>query len=328
MGGRQLAGMTNGTDMLSFAYNEKGLRTEKTVNNVTRKYIWNGSQLMADIGPNDALYFHYNSGDDMVGYTYKTANGETQCVFVKNLQGDVEKVLDAETGTVLASYSYDAWGNVLTVAGDMAGVNPIRYRGHFFDQETGLYYGLSRYYDPVTGRWINSDSYLNSSSEVLGTNMFAFCSNNSVIKTDTTGHNSESIVAEWVSSMWALTLLDGPLPMGDIIYFGGICVLGFYTLYLWQCSAPCPPSVLSSTETETPDVDYPGDDPTKAPSDDYEWRGNPPQGGKEGGYANKNGKDSWHPDLDHEGDVGPHWDYNDGNGNQWRVFPDGRIEPK
>ncbi len=52
-GGRQLAGMTDGTDTLSFAYNEKGLRTEKTVNNVTREYVWNGSQLMADIGPND-----------------------------------------------------------------------------------------------------------------------------------------------------------------------------------------------------------------------------------------------------------------------------------
>ena len=81
-------------------------------------------------------------------------------------------------------------------------------------------------------------------------------------------------------------------------------------------------------EPEEPDVEYPGNDPTKAPSDDYEWRGKPPQGGKQGGYANKKGKDSWHPDLDHEGDIGPHWDYNDGNGNQWRVFPDGHIKLK
>ena len=140
--------MTDGTDTLSFAYNEKGLRTEKTVNNVTREYIWNGSQLMADIGPNDAFYFHYNSSGEMVGCTYRTAGGETQCIFVKNLQGDVEKVLDAETGAVLASYSYDAWGNILTATGDMESVNPIRYRGYYLDAETGLYYLHSRYYDP------------------------------------------------------------------------------------------------------------------------------------------------------------------------------------
>ncbi len=98
--------MTDGTDTLSFAYNEAGLRTEKTVGSATRKYIWNESQLLADVGPDDAFYFHYNSGGDMLGYMYKTANAETECILVKNQQGDVERIIGTD-GSVLAAYSYD-----------------------------------------------------------------------------------------------------------------------------------------------------------------------------------------------------------------------------
>ncbi len=156
-GGRQLAGMTNGTDTLSFAYNEGGLRTEKTVNNVTRSYVWNSSQLLVDRGIDDTLYFHYNANGEMIGYTRKTASGETECFLVKNQQGDVEKVIAAD-GTVLAAYTYDAWGNILSSTGSLANANPIRYRGYYFDSETGLYYLHSRNYDPQPGRFIRAIS--------------------------------------------------------------------------------------------------------------------------------------------------------------------------
>ena len=75
-----------------------------------------------------------------------------------------------------------------------------------------------------------------------------------------------------------------------------------------------------------PDVTFPGYDPTKAP-DGYEWKGPDPAGGKRGGYKNQkpNFRDSWHPDLDHGGDIEPHWDYNDIFGRKWRVFPN-KIE--
>ena len=38
---------------------------------------------------------------------------------------------------------------------DLANINPFRYRGYVYDSETGLYYLKSRYYDPVTGRFLN-----------------------------------------------------------------------------------------------------------------------------------------------------------------------------
>ena len=153
---------------LSFAYNDAGLRTEKTVNGSTRRYIWNSSQLMADVGAADAFYFHYSSGGELIGYTYKTAEAETECILVKNQQGDVERVISAD-GTILAAYTYDAWGNVLTAEGILAQQNPIRYRSYYFDTETSLYYLQSRYYDPAIGRFINADGCVTTNFSALHT---------------------------------------------------------------------------------------------------------------------------------------------------------------
>ncbi len=164
---------------------------------------------MADIGPNDAFYFHYNSSGEMVGYTYKTAGGETQCVFVKNLQGDVEKVLNVETGAVLASYTYDAWGNVLTAAEAMAGINPIRYRGYYFDIETNLFYLQSRYYDSQIGRFINADAMIEGGL-TTGINTFAYCFSNPVKSSDPKGfRQTEDIFDGHVSSIQSHTLYNG-----------------------------------------------------------------------------------------------------------------------
>ena len=188
-GGRQLASMQKDGTTLSFAYNDAGLRTEKTVNGATRRYIWNSSQLMADVGASDAFYFHYSSGGELIGYTYKTAEAETECILVKNQQGDVERVISAD-GTVLASYTYDAWGNVLTAEGILAQQNPIRYRGYYFDTETSLYYVSSRYYDSNIGRWISADApeTLTADFENLTQyNLFAYCFNNPVNTSDETG---------------------------------------------------------------------------------------------------------------------------------------------
>ena len=222
VGGRQLAGMTDGTDTLGFAYNEKGLRTEKTVNNVTRKYIWNDSQLITDIGPADAFYFRYNSGGDMLGYRYKAGNTETECVFVKNQQGDVERILDAGTGTVLASYTYDAWGKVLASDGDLANDNPIRYRGYYFDTETELYYIGSRYYDPEVCRFINADDVTNlgANGDFASTNLFAYCGNNPVYRFDPEGTDWHTAFKVGVAVFLVGALVLATLPFSGPLLAG------------------------------------------------------------------------------------------------------------
>ena len=96
-------------------------------------------------------------------------------------------------GAVVVEYKYDAWGNhEATVADEtyvaLAEINPFRYRGYYFDEETGLYFLQTRYYDPVVGRFISRDSIEYAAPEIIcGLNLYAYCGNNPVMLTDETG---------------------------------------------------------------------------------------------------------------------------------------------
>ena len=105
-----------------------------------------------------------------------------------NLQGDVVGLYNT-SGQEFVTYTYDPWGKPLSATGisPLLIANPFRYRGYVYDDDTGLYYCNSRYYDPETGRWINADGQLNTDA-VLGYNMYAYCYNNPVILNDTTGN--------------------------------------------------------------------------------------------------------------------------------------------
>ena len=91
------------------------------------------------------------------------------------------------SGTSVAEYSYNAWGKVLSATGTMAAINPIRYRGYYFDSDSGLYYVSSRYYNPEVGRWINADNRFDVGAGFAGYNLFAYCANNPVILFDPEG---------------------------------------------------------------------------------------------------------------------------------------------
>ena len=107
-----------------------------------------------------------------------------------NAQGDVMGLRN-DSGNSVVQYTYDSWGKLLSTTGTMAGFinpyNPFRYRGYFYDEETGLYYLNSRYYDPETGRFINADGYVSTGQGLLGTNMFAYCENNPANRHDMGG---------------------------------------------------------------------------------------------------------------------------------------------
>ena len=117
--------------------------------------------------------------------------------YVLNLQGDVTELID-QSGTVYASYEYDAWGNILSATGtSWKDVNPLRYRGYYYDAESGFYYLQSRYYDPALGRFLNADSYGSTGTGFLGYNMFAYCCNSPTSVVDHSGQRPE--IEDWGS---------------------------------------------------------------------------------------------------------------------------------
>ena len=95
------------------------------------------------------------------------------------------------SGNRVVEYTYDAWGKLISITGTLAtslgADNPFRYRGYYYDTETGLYYLMTRYYDPEVCRFISADVYMTTGQGVLGGNMWAYCGNNPVVRYEVQG---------------------------------------------------------------------------------------------------------------------------------------------
>ena len=194
--GRRLDGATLGTKQMTFTYNDAGLRTSKTVNNVTTEYFYSGSLLIAQQTGDEILMFYYDASGSPLGFQYRNgayASGVwDKYIYEKNIQGDIVAIYNG-VGTKLVTYRYDAWGIATTNyynsgASTGAGKNPLTYRGYYYDSDLGFYYLQSRYYDAAIGRFINADSYLSTGTGLIGYNMYAYCNNNPVMYTDPSGH--------------------------------------------------------------------------------------------------------------------------------------------
>ena len=194
--GRSLATASDGTTSLSFTYDASGLRTSKTVGSTTYRYYYAGGKLMRMTWGGNTIDFFY----DESGLPYAMKHNGTVYYYVTNLQGDVMRVVNA-SGTVVASYDYDPYGKVLSATGTLANVNPLRYRGYVYDQETGFYYLNSRYYDPAVGRFISADNYPTTGQGLNGNNMFAYCGNNPVSRQDDGGEFWNIVIGAGVGAV-------------------------------------------------------------------------------------------------------------------------------
>ena len=191
--GRELASLTKNGVTASYLYDESGLRTKKTVGGVVTNYHVINGVLYGEYTGSHRLLYMFDEAGTRYSFLY---NGSTY-YYVFNGQGDVIGITDGY-GNMLARYTYDAWGKPLTItdgagadvsgnASHIANVNPFRYRGYYYDKESGLYYVGSRYYDPQTGRFINADGYVSTGQGLTGNNMFAYCGNDPINRSDPSG---------------------------------------------------------------------------------------------------------------------------------------------
>ena len=178
--GRQLQKMQKAGVTAEFVYNADGLRVQKTVNGVATKYTLHGKNIVHMTSGTDELHFFYDAQNRPAVVVY---NGAAYA-YVKSLQGDIVAILD-ENGNTVVSYGYDAWGAPLWCTGELAEtlgkVQPFRYRGYVFDEETGLYYLRSRYYNPGWGRFVNADNM------IAELNLFTYCKDSPILLYDPNG---------------------------------------------------------------------------------------------------------------------------------------------
>ena len=185
--GLQLTGVGGN---ISYSYDKDGIRQTKTVGTAITQYYYNGNVLMGTYDGTNKLLFSYDEQSNVVAVNY---NG-TYYYYLRDGQGNIIKLIDGNGATVV-SYSYDPWG-ACTTSGTMAStlgtLNPFRYHGYVYDEETGWYYLSSRYYNPEVGRYLSADTLSLTGQGVLGYNMYAYCLNNPTTNYDPSGSLSFS----------------------------------------------------------------------------------------------------------------------------------------
>ena len=228
--GRNLSSITRNGNTVAFGYASDGSRISKTVNGVTTTYYYVGGRLYGELTGNNKLIYLYDNTDSPYGYIYN----DTSYYYERNAQGDVVG-LYYQNGTKIANYTYDAWGNILSITNQygedvtsqprhQGNLNPIRYRGYHYDAEIGLYWLATRFYDPNLGRFVNADGVVAGNSDsVQGYNQYAYCFNNPVNTADSSGcwpewlkgikQCVEKIIDEFISKAREILTVEYDVPI-------------------------------------------------------------------------------------------------------------------
>ena len=197
-------------------------------------------------------FTHETTSKEIIDGIEKDVKKSTQYIYRKNIQGDITHIYDT-LGNLHATYTYDAWGNhkvydnngvditanmlynndinasdseevksnkldELAKRSHIGNINPIRYRGYYYDVESNLYYLNTRYYDPAIGRFINADEITildETRSQIHGLNLYMYCGNNPVGMIDPSGRLPE----------WLKWLSVGLAVIGAVLVVGAITVL-------------------------------------------------------------------------------------------------------
>lgn len=155
--GNALASVSNGKN-IQYSYDHAGHRIKKVVDGAVTQMCYAGDLLVSErTGSEKTLWYRYDSsGNSGRADLWRVRSICT----LRNAQNDIIGLLDKD-GKVVVRYTYDSWGQVVKIEGtlkDKVGArNPFRYKGYYYDVETGLYYCRSRYYDPAIRRFISAD---------------------------------------------------------------------------------------------------------------------------------------------------------------------------
>ena len=202
--GRRLTRFSLTDEDYDYKYNDQGLRIQKKNNHMTTwDYTYDGDKLIYESSPYGKLNFLYDENNMLYGFIKD--NTEKYLYIRDNLQNII--AITSLSGEIVVKYAYDAWGKLLSTTGSLAStigaLNPFKYKGYYYDQESGMYYCKSRYYVPDWCRWLNADCPSELKIEnVTELNLFAYCNNNPII-----GYDPNGLFNWWKLAAIALTVV-------------------------------------------------------------------------------------------------------------------------
>ena len=222
--GRQLQSMSRSGEAVTFVYNSDGLRVQKIATSTgTTKYSMHGRNLVhLTNGSGDSLHFFYDAQNKPAIVEF---NGAAYA-YLYNQQDNIIGLVD-NAGVQVVSYSYDAWGQIINTTGSLANtlgkLNPFKYRGYIYDEETGLYYLRSRYYNPDLCRFINADDVesMGADGDINGYQLFIYCMNDPVNLKDEAGSWS---LPNWAKIAISAAIIIGAAVVATVATGGVACI--------------------------------------------------------------------------------------------------------
>ena len=180
--GRRLVRWTYGGGYYDYVYNDQGLRIQKRdYRGVAWNYTYDGDKLIRETSINGTLDFLYDEYGNLYGLV---KDNSEKYLYIRDSLQNILGIADIN-GKIVVKYNYDAWGTVSitqdTSSSGIGSLNPFRYKGYYYDGESGMYYCKTRYYVPLWGRWLNADSPKNlvvTNANMI--NFYGYCSNNPI----------------------------------------------------------------------------------------------------------------------------------------------------
>ena len=194
--GRRLSIVEIGTKKYLYKYDSLGQRVIKEEGNNKERYQYQDGRIKQVEKEGEYSLIYSYSSNGIIQSVSEISNKDIKTYFyLIDIIGNIVGLVD-ENGNIVVEYDYSSYGKV-EVKKDTVGISKkdhIRYKGYIYDEETKLYYLISRYYDPEIGRFISPDSveYIEPSS-ISGLNLYVYCGNDPINMYDPSGNFAISI---------------------------------------------------------------------------------------------------------------------------------------